>query len=251
MFRPARLVAVIAACGVVVTSVVGCASPTSSPYDEGLTVLGASSTRVINEVVADYAGTDLEFVNAGSSTLVQQLADGADGDVLITADRESMQRAHNDGTVTSPQVVASNTLVMVVPAHNPANITSVTDLNDDATVVFCDPQVPCGAATEDLLAANELNVTADSLEHAVADVLGKVISGEADAGWVYRTDALAAGEQVSTVEIPHADDFPNEVMAAVTTATDAPAEAESLVQLLVSPEFAQVWQRFGFTPVAT
>lgn len=227
---------------------VSCATDSGSSPDAGsLTILGASSTRVLQESFRELSDAELEFINAGSSTLVQQLADGSPGDVLITADRANMDKAVKQGLAEDPQAVAVNTLVMVVPAGNPADITSVADLTG-STFVLCDPQVPCGTASQALIEEVGIEPEPSSLEHQVADVLGKVVSGEADAGWVYRTDALSAGEGVEVIDIPGSANQPNEVMAAVTTtAVDKQAAAE-FVDALTSAEMEEVWAEFGWAP---
>lgn len=213
-----------------------------------LTVLGAASTRVANEQLSGLSEQHLEFVNAGSSTLVQQLADGSPGDVLLTADRESMDRAVEEGVAADPVAFATNSMVMVVPAGNPAGITGVDESLEGANVVLCDPQVPCGNVSEQIMADEGIEIEPVSLEHSVSDTLGKVTSGEADAGWVYRTDAQAAGDAVEVFEIPGADKVPNTLYAAVTAGTGHPEQARELVELITSGEMAQVWEDNGFTP---
>lgn len=223
------------------------ASSTEASASESLTVLGAASTRVLNDDLVDLSGMDLEFINAGSSTLVQQLAVGSPGDVLITADQATMDRAVDEGVAEDPQVVATNSMVMVVPAGNPAGITSADDLAGHA-VVLCDEQVPCGAVSRKIIEDSGIDVTPVSLEHAVSDVLGKVVSGEADAGWVYRTDAAAAGDDVEVIDLPGAGDHPNSLVAAVTTTAVDKRAAGTFVELLRSDDMAEVWTRHGFTP---
>ncbi|QGU04338.1 Molybdate-binding periplasmic protein precursor [Corynebacterium comes] len=222
---------------------------TAGPGADSLTVLGASSTRLLREDFGELGDGGFVFIDAGSSTLVQQLADGSPGDVLITADRANMDRAVAEGLVEDPRAVAVNSLVMVVPAGNPGEITSVDDLAG-RTFILCDPRVPCGAASQEIIEDTGLRVEPSSLEHQVADVLGKVVSGEADAGWVYRTDALSAGEAVEVIEIPDSDQHITEVMAAVSTsAVDKQAAAE-FVDALASEEMAGSWTRFGWTPAS-
>lgn len=213
-----------------------------------LTILGASSTRVLNEDFAQFSDIKLEIINAGSSTLVQQLVDGSPGDILITADRATMDQALAQGVVADSQAIATNSLVMVVPAANPGNIGSVDDLLGH-TVVLCDPQVPCGAASESLIADNNIEVAPASLEHQVADVLGKVVSAEADAGWVYRTDAVAAGDDVEVIDLPGSEGHPTEVLIAVTTTASDEHAAQLLVETLASTGMAEVWAEHGWTPV--
>ncbi|WP_018295801.1 molybdate ABC transporter substrate-binding protein [Corynebacterium lubricantis] len=251
--RFTSVLAIAASCALVLA---GCSSEestgASSTSDESatLTVLGAASTRVLNDDLVQKSGMDLEFVNAGSSTLVQQLADGAPADILITADQENMDKALDNESVTDPEVVATNSMVMVVPAGNPAGIESVEDLQGDVNLVLCDPQVPCGTVSERLIEANNLVVNPVSLEHSVSDTLGKVTSGEADAGWVYRTDAAAAGAEVEVIEIPQAEDFPNSLVVAVTTNSENPEQAQELFDVIMGDEMAGVWANYGFTPVA-
>lgn len=217
-----------------------------------LNLLAASSTRVFNDDLKKQA-TELEppvglFINnAGSSTLVQQLVDGAPGDVLITADEKNMNDAKEAGVVNDPVQLASNVMVMVVPSGNPGNINSIEDITDESTFVLCDPQVPCGTVSESIIESKGLDITADSLEHQVADVLGKVTSGEADAGWVYATDAAAAGDTVEVIEIEGAEEFTNGIFGAVVSESENPESAQQLLDLLAD-DFDKVWKEYGFTP---
>ncbi|MEH0146799.1 molybdate ABC transporter substrate-binding protein [Corynebacterium sp. Q4381] len=242
--KPARIAAAL-----ICTSVAGaCGAPAGG---DGLVVLGAASTRVINGELEALADTPLTFINAGSAALVQQLADGAPGGVLITADKKNMDDAENAGLVNDPREVAHNTMVIAVPAGNPAGIESAADVaREGVNLVLCDENVPCGAVARTLLDANGITVKPASREHNVTDTLGKVTSGEADAAVVYRTDAIAAGEAVETVEIPFAEDHPNSLYAAVVSASTRPDEAAALVALLTSAPMAAVWQDHGFTPAA-
>ncbi len=239
-------------CISVITAAVALAACSSESADTAagdnpdLTILGAASTRVINDDLQELSPNKLTYINAGSSDLVQQLVEGAPGDLLITADQKNMDDAVAAGVVEDPKVVATNSMVLVVPKDNPANIQGVEDL-EDAKVVICDEQVPCGAVSRKLIAANNLDFTPVSLEHNVTDTLGKVTSGEADAGFVYRTDAAAAGDAVLTFDIPHADEHHNSLVAAVTTNTENPEAAAALLALLISSK--DMWTKHGFTPV--
>lgn len=217
-----------------------------------LNLLAASSTRVFNDDLKKQAAeleppVGLFINNAGSSTLVQQLVDGAPGDVLITADEKNMNDAKEAGVVNDPVQMASNVMVMVVPSGNPGNINSIEDITDESTFVLCDPQVPCGTVSESIVESKGLDITADSLEHQVADVLGKVTSGEADAGWVYATDAAAAGDTVEVIEIEGAEEFTNGIFGAVVYESENPESAQQLLDL-VADDFDKVWKEYGFTP---
>lgn len=244
---------VIVAVATALTACSDSADSAEAPAEkEELNLLAASSTRVFNEELEAQAAeidpsVSLLINNAGSSTLVQQLVDGAPGDVLITADEKNMTDAQDAGVVNDPVQLASNVMVMVVPAGNPAGLESVEDITEDTTFVLCDPQVPCGTVSESIIEAKGLDVTADSLEHQVADVLGKVTSGEADAGWVYATDAASAGDAVEVIEIEGAEEFTNSIFGAVVAESENPESAQQLLDLLAD-DFDSVWTDYDFTP---
>ena len=146
-----RVTALLVALGIALS---GCAPHTSvtssqDTADTTLTVLAASSTRVINDELTERAGqlespVNLSFENGGSSDLVSKLREGAPADLLLTASKKTMDKAVQDGTVATPEVLATNVMVMVVPKGNPAGIHSVEDLPHSDHFVLCDPQVPCG-----------------------------------------------------------------------------------------------------------
>src|SRR5699024_10994123 len=215
-------------------------------------VLAASSTRVFNDELKDKAAefeppASRHINRAGASTLVQQLVAGARGAVLITADEENMTDAQDAGVVAEPGQLAGNDIGMVVPSGHPGGIESVEDISDDNTFVLCDPQVPCGTVSESIIKSKDLDVTADSLEHQVADVLGKVTSGEADAGWVYATDAAAGGDTVEVIELDGAEEFTNGIFGAVVSDSENEDSAQQLLDLLAD-DFDDIWRDYGFTP---
>lgn len=234
-----------------------CAPPTSTTSAQDadaatLNVLAASSTRVINDELTQRAGqlappVNLNFENGGSSDLVSKLREGAPADLLLTASKKTMDKAVQDGTVATPEVLATNVMVMVVPKGNPAGIRSVEDLADSHHFVLCDPQVPCGDISSQIISDKRLDVHPSSQERQVADVLGKVASGEADAGWVYSTDAAAAGDDVEVIDIPGAEKFTNQIMGAVTAEASHPDQARAVLDIL-SGDFASTWRERGFTP---
>ena len=234
-----------------------CAPPTSTTSAQDadaptLNVLAASSTRVINDELTSRAGqltppVNLNFENGGSSDLVSKLREGAPADLLLTASKKTMDKAVQDGTVATPEVLATNVMVMVVPKGNPAGIQSVEDLRHSHHFVLCDPQVPCGDISSRIIDDKRLDVHPSSQERQVADVLGKVASGEADAGWVYSTDAAAAGDDVEVIDIPGAEKFSNQIVGAVTAEASHPDQARAVLDIL-SGDFASTWRDRGFNP---
>ncbi|MBS2936836.1 molybdate ABC transporter substrate-binding protein [Nocardioides sp. J2M5] len=173
-----------------------------------LTVLAAASlTDVFDQLAGPFEeehDATVTFSFGSSTDLAEQVADGAPGDVLATADETSMGIAEDAGVTGDVQTFATNVLTIVVPKGNPAGIESLDDL-DGATWVRCADEVPCGKVALAVLDDNGITAEPASLEEDVRATLDKVISGEADAGLVYATDAVAASDDVDAIEIPGAD----------------------------------------------
>jgi molybdate transport system substrate-binding protein len=171
-----------------------------------LTVFAAASlkdsfTEIGKKFEADNPGVTVRFNFAGSSDLVAQIQQGAPADVFASADTKTMDQARAAGVLDgSAHEFASNTLEIATPPGNPAHIDSLADLADpDAKAVLCAPEVPCGAAAAAVEKVAGVTIKPVSEEQSVTDVLGKVISGEADAGLVYVTDVNGAGASVHGV----------------------------------------------------
>jgi molybdate transport system substrate-binding protein len=218
--------------------------------DGSLTVLAASSlTDVYEDLATDFEekqGVDVEFSFGSSTDLAEQAADGAPGDVLSTADKASMQVAEDAGVTGGVVTFATNVLVIVTPPGNPAGIESLEDLAD-TTWVRCADDVPCGRVARSVLEANGVTAEPVSLEEDVRSTLDKVISEEAEAGLVYASDAAAAGDDVTTIEIPGAEAHLTSYFAApLVGAADADL-AQAWVDLLTSEAGRQAFTDAGFT----
>ena len=179
-----------------------------------LTVFAAASLvdvaeQVIDAVEAEHPDLTVSLSLAGSSDLVSQVVSGAPADVLVTADETTMARAVEADAVEQPVVVALNHPVLVVPAGNAAHVTGLDDSLEDAVLVVCAPQVPCGAATGRVEQASGVTLNPVSEESSVTDVLNKVSSGQADAGLVYVTDVAGSAGKVVAVDFPEATDAVN------------------------------------------
>ena len=220
-----------------------------------LTVFAAASLQKPFEAIAerfeeDNPGVDVVLSFDGSQSLVDQLGAGAPADVLATADARTMARAEDAGTVRVPQEFATNTLTLIVPAGNPAGVTGLDSSLDGAKLVVCAPEVPCGAATEQLEANAGVELTPVSEESKVSDVRGKVESGQADAGIVYRTDAAEAGDRVEAIDIAGADDVVNAYPIAVTADAGADgqrfADAETWIRAVTSDWGRKILADAGF-----
>ena len=177
-----------------------------------LTVLAASSltetfTRLAEAFEEDHPGVEVDLVFGSSTTLAEQAADGAPGQVLATADERSIRLAE-DVLVDAPAFFVSNRLVLVTPPDDPAGIDSLDDLDSaDVDYVRCAETAPCGAVATALLEDAGIAAPPASEEVDVKSVLARVVQGEADAGLVYRTDAVAAGDTVTEVATDDMDDY--------------------------------------------
>ncbi|WP_084073522.1 molybdate ABC transporter substrate-binding protein [Demequina sp. NBRC 110052] len=242
-----------AAVGAAALALAACA-PTALPEGrpETLTVLAASSlaevmTTIVSDFEADHPDVNVAVSFAGSSTLASQVLEGAPADVLATADEATMATV-SDELEIEPQIFATNTLTIAVPAGNPGGITGVDSLSDAGVVlVTCAPQVPCGAATALVAEASGATLSPVSEESNVTDVLGKVASGEADAGIVYATD-LARADGVEEVALEHADAVVNRYpIAALPHASGSPSQhAREFVAAVLSSEGRAVLAAAGF-----
>ena len=196
----------------------------------------------------DHPGTTVTFNFAGSSSLVTQLVQGAPADVFASANPENMAKAVDSGVVSgAPVDFAANTLTIVTPPGNPKGVQQFSDLADpDLQVVSCAPQVPCGAATETIERSTGVALRPVSEESSVTDVLGKVVSGQADAGLVYVTDAADAGDDVTEVPFPEAAAAVNVYPIAVVRNAANPAGAQAFVDLVTGAQGREVLASAGF-----
>lgn len=253
--RTARMVLEAAVCSVVVVTMTGCAGGGQAPgqANQSITVYAAASltdsfTDLAQEFEEKHAGATVQLNYAGSSTLVTQLADGAPADVFASADQANMDKAVDAGLVQgSPSIFATNTLTIAVPPGNPAGIESFADLGGSGVdLVICEPRVPCGAATQKLEEVTGVDLIPVSEESAVTDVLGKVTSGQADAGVVYKTDVTAAGDAVEEVQIAEADQAVNSYPIAELATAQNTELAQEFVDFVQGPRGQQRLAQEGF-----
>lgn len=219
-----------------------------------ITVFAAASLHEvfeeIGELYTEENGTGVSFNFAGSSGLVEQLEHGAPADVLATADKATMDSAMDSGLLAGePGLFAKNHLVIVTPAGNPTRVQSLDDLEgEDVETVLCAAQVPCGAASQRVLESAGLEISPVSEETSVTDVLGRVRTGEADAGLVYATDALQGGQEVEAIEIQGADDKPNLYPIGITSEAEEPTGGQKFIDFVLDDERSQeIFSEAGFS----
>lgn len=249
----------LAACGsadtladAVHTPTDGAVTGAASDHTGEVTVFAAASLRGVFEEIAtaleeQHPDVSVTFSFAGSSDLVSQILAGAPADVLATANESTMADAVAGGAVTGETTIfAENVLTLVTPAGNPAGITGLDASLTGADLVVCAPQVPCGAAARTLAAHLGVTLVPVSEESGVTDVLGKVTSGQADAGLVYATDAAGTGDAVDVIEVPDADDVVNRYPVATLDDAAEPDLAGAFIEVLMSAEGRRILADAGF-----
>jgi molybdate transport system substrate-binding protein len=191
---------------------------------------------------------EVRFNFAASSELVTQIGEGAPADVFASADLSNMTKLTDAGNHASePVVFTTNLAEIIVEPGNPEGITGVADLADDTLLVIsCAPEVPCGRYAQQVLDHAGVAVTFDSLEENVRAVVSKVTLGEADAGIVYVTDVLDAGDAADGVEIPAAVNVVAEYPIAVTREAPNPDGAEAFVDFVRSDAGQAILASYGF-----
>jgi molybdate transport system substrate-binding protein len=224
----------------VLVTVAGCGSSSGATLEQRtLTVLAAASLTesfgaLEKKFEAEHAGVDVKISFQGSSALAQQIVNGAQADVFASADEANMKKVTDAGLAAgTPEIFATNQLTIAVPPGNPKKITSLADLaKDGVIVVVCAPQVPCGAAAQQVEQAAGVTVRPKSEEQDVKAVLTKVSAGEADAGLVYLTDVNSAAGKVTGVDFPEAAKAINKYPIAVVKDAPQAELAKAFVELV-------------------
>ena len=231
----------------------------AAPAQE-LVVFEASSLKDAFAVLAEkfqarHAGIKVAANAAGSQELRTQIEHGAQADVFASADLKHMDKLRQAGLVLAPTVFACNQPVLVVRAGS--RVKSFKDLPDVERLVVGAPDVPIGTYSDQILAAAARQFGADwskrvqarivSRELNVRQVLAKVTLGEADAGIVYRTDAMTAKGKAIPIAIPDALNVTAEYPIAALAAAPRADLAAAWIALVMSPAGQAVLAQHGFT----
>lgn len=247
----------------------GCAPavmPTSPPDPRTLNVFAAASltdafTEIGKNFEAGNPGVTVIFNFAGSQALRTQIEEGAPADVFASANTKEMDTLVAGAFVANdaPQMFLTNELVIIVPAGNPAGVNSVESLSHPGLkLVLAAEEVPVGGYSResfDLMNArfgsdfkDKVLANVVSNEDNVKQVVAKIQLGEADAGIVYTSDAVAALE-LPAVEIPAEMNVIAEYPIAALAAAANPELAAAFVEYVLSSKAQTVLQKWGFGPV--
>ncbi|XAH22668.1 molybdate ABC transporter substrate-binding protein [Xylophilus sp. GW821-FHT01B05] len=237
--------------------VVALALPLAASAQQLTVSAAASLTDAFKELApkfeASKPGTTLRFNFAASGTLLQQVSQGAPVDVFASADQETMDRGVQQKLIDtdSRRNFVTNSLVLIEPAQGGTGVKSLQDLAGPSIkriAVGKTATVPVGRYTKQVLDGAKLweplepkFVQADS----VRQVLDYVSRGEAEAGFVYRTDAAIAGDKVKIVLTPSGH-TPVSYPVAVVADSKQKALGQDFITFLTSDASQQVLARYGF-----
>lgn len=224
----------------------------------------ASLTNALKEIAPHYeqtSGDTVRFNFGGSGTLARQIQSGAPADVFLSADQLRADQLDKAGLLLpgTRRTLLANTLVLIVNQDAPADVKGFTDLPGKAVrrVAIGEPRtVPAGTYAKRWLDSQKLwTAVADKcvpLDN-VRSVLAAVETGNADAGLVYKTDALISKKVTIVAEVPLSDGLDITYPAAVVKDAAHPAQARAFLEFLAGEPAQTIFLRYGFlspTPAA-
>ena len=214
-----------------------------------LTIYAAAS---LTGVFKTYDGGE-RYNFAGSNVLETQIKQGAPADIFASASPANTQRLYASGLVDKPVTFTANRLALIVPKSNPAGLKSVYDLkNGSVKLVIAGAAVPVGGYTRTVLKKMGLSSVLSkvvSQESDVKAVTGKVALGQADAGFVYVTDARAVSDQVTLIRIPSWAQPRVRYEIAVVSKSANKAAAQSWIKGILSTKGQAALSDAGFLPI--
>ena len=189
----------------------------------------------------------------GSNALAAKITLGAPADVFASANMTLPNQLFSKGLCSQPVVFTRNTLVIVVPTANPANIHSIYDLAKPGVKLdIAGPGVPVGSYTLQIL--KNMNLTAAvtknvvSQETDVREVLAKVALGEADAGFVYSTDAKTVPGKVKVLKVPAWAQPKVQYGICVVSKSGDKTDAQAFINKVLSKAGQAQMLAYGFLP---
>ncbi|MDX3311533.1 molybdate ABC transporter substrate-binding protein [Streptomyces sp. NPDC054884] len=210
--------------------------------------LKESFTTLGKDFEKAHPGTRVTFSFGGSDSLAASITGGAPADVFASASPRTMKIVTDAGNASgTPAAFVRNQLEIATLPGNPDRIASLKDLTKSSLkVVLCDKTVPCGAAAQKALDADNLKLTPVSYEEDVKSALTKVVLKEADAAVVYKTDVKAAGGKVEGVDFPESAQAVNAYPIALLKDSKNVETAKAFIALVQSAEGQKVLTEAGF-----
>ena len=257
--RRSRFLSVLVAVAIAAAGCGGSSSSSSSSAGSSsggtLTVDAAASltnafTALATTFQQQHPGWKVVNNFAGTDQLAAQVEQGQKADVFAGASPTYPEQLQSKNLLGPTQNFATNTLVIAVPASNPAGITTVNQLvTKQPKLVIGDPAVPIGAYTIQVLGnlgikKSQLNIVSEEAD--VTSILAKITTGAADAGFVYVTDALGAGSQVKQVMLPKKANATAIYPIGVLSSSSNTQAAQWWINLVTGPTGQAELKKLGF-----
>jgi molybdate transport system substrate-binding protein len=218
------------------------------------TVFAAASltkvfTELGNQFESEHPGTTVSFSFGASSGLAQQVLAGAPADVYASASQKNMDQVVASGSISDATPFASNVGQIAVTPSAANKVTSLDDLGKPGVkVALCQPAVPCGVLTQEVLQKAAVRIKPVTLGLDVTGTLANVVSGEVDAAIVYVTDVLAAGNKVVGVTVPAAVNASTPYLIGTISTSDNPLLAKAFADFVRAPAGQARLNEAGFSP---
>jgi molybdate transport system substrate-binding protein len=217
-----------------------------------LVVSAASSlTRAFPAYARSLDGT-ARFQFAGSDELAAQIGQGVKPDVFAAASPRFPEQLYAEGLVGRPVAFATNQLVLAVPTRS-GRVYGLADLaRAGTTLAIGSATVPVGAYTREVLArlgptrADAILANVRSEEPDVKGIVGKLVSGAVDAGFVYQSDVQAALGKVRSIALPARLQPQVVYEAAVVAGAPHAARARAFVAGLLGDDAQAALKQAGF-----
>jgi molybdate transport system substrate-binding protein len=228
------------------------ATPGESRLEGDITVFAAASltdafTELGTTFESENPDVSVELNFGASSALREQILAGAPADVFASANTSNMDQVVDGGAASGPEDFVTNLLEIAVPTGNEAGVTGLDDFaNPDLLIGLCAEEVPCGEFGREALANAGVTPSIDTNEPDVRSLLTKVEAGDLDAGIVYVTDVMAAGDTVEGVEIPAEENVVASYPIAALTDVANPDTAGAFVEFVLSDEGQETLKSYGF-----
>lgn len=217
--------------------------------------LQTAFTAIADDLKQSDPQLEIRFQFAGSQELRTQIEQGAPADVFASADERHASLLVNAGKLEAPQIFAKNRAVVIV-GDRETRVKTIDDLPAVDRLVVGETEVPIGKYTAEIFAKVDAKTPGFgakaaakivSRETSVSKVVQRVALGEADAGIVYRTDAIGK-KGIVAIEIPDDVNVVASYPIAVCKGAPHSDDARRFVDRVRSPEGAAILARFGFAP---
>ena len=235
----------------------GCGGSSDGSSGDGgtLTVFAAASlTGAFQQLASTFQhqhpGWHVALEFNASDLLATQIQQGAKADVFAAASPKSPEQLQHAGLLGKTTNFATNTLVLAVPAADPAGVHQVSDIvSKHPRLVIAAAGVPLGDYTRTVLGNLGIPLSSVNVVSEEADakgVIAKVQLGAADAGFVYVTDALAAGSAVRRIQLPASAQATATYPIGILRASSHAKEASWWIKLVTGPTGRRLLRKLGF-----